>query len=114
MSTDCIFCKIARGEIPCEKIFEDNGVIAFKDLHPAAPIHYLIIPKTHIPTLNDVAPENSFLLGKMLSTASLLAKEAGIAEGGYRTIINCNKDAGQVVFHLHMHLLGGKNLRSMG
>lgn len=114
MSASCIFCKIVHGEIPCEKIFEDGDLIAFKDIHPAAPVHYLIVPKVHIPTLNDVSTDKTSLLGKMLTTASELAKKAGIHEDGYRTIINCNKNAGQVVFHLHMHLLGGRDLRSMG
>lgn len=114
MSDSCIFCKIARSEIPADKIFEDNEFLAFKDIRPAAPTHFLIIPKTHIPTLNDTTPGDTLLLGKMLATARNLAKKAGIAESGYRTIINCNRGAGQMVFHLHMHVLGGKPMGQMG
>lgn len=111
---DCIFCKIIKGEIPADKVFEDDDVIAFKDIAPAAPTHILIVPKLHIPTLNDVSKDQLPILSTMLSTASSLAKKFGIAEKGYRTIINCNRGAGQVVFHLHLHLLGGRPLETMG
>lgn len=111
---DCIFCKIINGEIPADKVFEDDDVVAFKDIAPAAPTHILIVPKLHIPTLNDVSKDQLPILSTMLSTASNLAKKLGIAEKGYRTIINCNRGAGQVVFHLHMHLLGGRPLETMG
>lgn len=113
MSTDCIFCKIANGEIPAEKLFEDNEIVAFNDIHPAAPVHMLIIPKEHIATLNDTEGQQ-LLLGRMLITVKDLAKKTGIAQSGYRTIINCNRGAGQVVFHLHMHVLGGRPLDAMG
>lgn len=114
MADECIFCKIVKGEIPAEKILEDENLIAFRDIRPAAPTHILIVPKTHIPTLNDVSPDDTLLLGKMLSAARDLAKKMGIAESGYRTIINCNRGAGQEVFHLHMHVMGGRPLIAMG
>ncbi|MBT3182446.1 MAG: histidine triad nucleotide-binding protein [Deltaproteobacteria bacterium] len=114
MSTDCIFCKIANGEIPSEKIFEDEEIIAFNDINPAAPKHMLIVPKEHIPTLNDLQERHVPLIGKMFATAKDLAKKTGISESGYRTIINCNGDSGQEVFHIHLHVLGGARLGRMG
>lgn len=110
--SDCVFCKIVKGEIPTEKILNDKNLIAFKDIRPAAPIHILIVPKAHIPTLNDAVDET--LLGKMLTAAKDIAKKSGIAETGYRTIINCGRGAGQEVFHLHLHVLGGRPLAVMG
>ena len=114
MADECIFCRIAKGEIPSEKIMEDDEIIAFKDIRPAAPVHILVIPKIHIPTLNDVTADKLPLLGKMVGAARDLAKKFGIAESGYRTIINCNKGAGQEVFHLHLHVLGGRPVGAMG
>lgn len=111
---DCIFCKIAKGEIPAEKVLEDDSIVAFKDIRPAAPVHVLIIPKTHLATLNDITLDTAALLGRMLSAAKDVAEKAGIAQSGYRTIINCNRGAGQEVFHLHMHVLGGRPLGAMG
>lgn len=111
---DCIFCKIAKGEIPAEKLLDDGEVIAFRDIHPAAPVHVLIIPKTHVPTLNDLSDQGASIMGKMSVAARDLAKKLGVAESGYRTVVNCNRGAGQEVFHLHMHLLGGRQLGSMG
>lgn len=110
---DCIFCKIAKGEIPAEKVMEDDTVVAFRDIHPAAPVHVLVIPKAHLPTLNDAGGEAA-LLGRMLTAAREVAAKAGIAQSGYRTIINCNRGAGQEVFHLHLHVLGGRPLGPMG
>ncbi len=103
---DCIFCKIIRGEIPCKKVYEDEDVLAFHDINPAAPIHFLIIPKKHIVSLANVGPEDTPLLGKLLGLVPKLAKENGCA-GGFRTIINTGKDGGQAVAHLHIHVLGG-------
>lgn len=114
MADECIFCKIVNGEIPAEKIMENSELVAFKDIHPAAPTHILIVPKEHIPTLNDMTAEKSNLAAAMLLAARDIAKKLGIAETGYRTIINCNRGAGQVVFHLHMHLLGGRPMDAMG
>lgn len=109
MATDnCIFCQIAAGEIPAEIFFDDGEVIAFRDIHPVAPTHLLIIPKKHIATANEFSDEDTILIGKLSLTASRLAKELRIAEHGYRMVMNCNRDAGQTVFHVHMHLLAGR------
>jgi len=107
---DCIFCKIARKEIPGRIAYENERVIAFHDLFPAAPTHVLIIPKTHYSTLNEVPPEQDALLGELMGTASRLAAELGIAESGFRLVMNCNPDGGQSVYHIHLHLLGGRKL----
>jgi histidine triad (HIT) family protein len=105
---DCIFCKIATGEIPAERLFEDDQVVAFRDLNPQAPVHVLIIPKRHIATLNAVEPEDEALLGHLFGAARQVAAQEGFAEAGYRTVINCNEAGGQTVFHVHLHLLGGR------
>ena len=110
----CIFCKIARGEVPAGKLFEDDDLVAFDDINPAAPVHFLVIPKRHVATLDDVAEGDAPLLGKMLTVASRIARAKGVAQSGYRQVINCRKAAGQVVFHLHLHVLGGRDMRSMG
>ena len=107
---DCIFCKIVKEEIPATIIYRDEHVIAFNDLHPRAPIHQLIIPRRHIATLNDIQPQDTETLGKLFQAAKQLAQKAGIAEPGYRVVMNCNADAGQQVFHIHLHLLGGRGL----
>lgn len=107
---DCIFCKIIKGELPTEKVYEDENMLAFNDLHPRAPIHQLIVPKKHIATLNDLTEEDTELVGTMVQTARYLAEKATISKSGYRTVFNCNKDGGQEIFHLHLHLLGGRAL----
>ncbi|HEX6590693.1 MAG TPA: histidine triad nucleotide-binding protein [Moraxellaceae bacterium] len=107
---DCIFCKIANKDIPGKIAFENERVIAFHDLFPQAPTHILIIPKTHYSTLNDVPASESALLGELVSTATVIAKEQGLAENGYRVVMNCNKDGGQSVYHIHLHLLAGRQL----
>ena len=112
--SDCIFCKIVRGEIPSKKIYENDDVVAFDDIHPAAPVHFLVVPKKHIETLDDATDADRGLLGEMLTTAARLAREKGVSEEGYRQVINCRKAAGQVVFHLHLHILGGRDMRAMG
>jgi histidine triad (HIT) family protein len=114
MADECIFCKIAKGEIPAEKVLETEGLVAFKDIHPVAPTHVLIVPREHIPTLNDLTGEKMDIATDLLSAARDVAKKLGIAESGYRTIINCNRGAGQEIFHLHVHVLGGRPLQSMG
>jgi histidine triad (HIT) family protein len=114
MSTDCIFCKIASGDIPSKKIFEDDEILAFEDVNPQAPVHFLVIPKAHIPTLDDVKEDQSALLGKMMVTAARIAGERGIADAGYREVINCREQGGQVVFHLHLHIMGGRKMGKMG
>ncbi len=109
--SDCLFCKIVSGEISTDFVYKDENVIAFRDINPQAPTHILIIPREHIETLNDIDQSHVELLGAMQLTASYLAKEEGINEKGFRTVFNCNRAAGQTVFHIHLHLLGG---RSMG
>ena len=108
--TDCIFCKIAQHEIPGKIAFENERIIAFHDLFPQAPTHILIIPKQHYSTLNDVPASEAALLGELVTTASMLAKELGVDEKGYRVVMNCNKDGGQSVYHIHLHLLAGRQL----
>lgn len=105
--SDCIFCRIVKGEIPAKKVYEDDDVLAFHDIHPHAPVHFLLIPKTHVPSLTDCSAEHSPVLGKMLSLAPRLAQEQGCKEG-FRTIINTGRVGGQEVFHLHIHVLGGQ------
>ncbi|KPV57139.1 MULTISPECIES: histidine triad nucleotide-binding protein [Paenibacillus] len=107
---DCIFCKIVEGSIPSKKVFENEHVVAFHDIHPAAPVHILIIPKKHIASMNDVGADDWHLLGEIHSAAQQIAKEQGVAESGYRLINNCGKHSGQEVFHIHYHLLGGEKL----
>ncbi|ANE47312.1 HIT family hydrolase [Paenibacillus swuensis] len=107
---DCIFCKIVEGSIPSSKVFEDEFVLAFRDIQPAAPTHILIIPKKHIATMNDVAEEDYAIIGDIHRAAQHIAREQGIAETGYRLINNCGTDSGQLVFHIHYHLVGGENL----
>ena len=104
--SDCIFCKIIRGEIPSKKVYEDDDVYAFHDIHPAAPVHLLLIPKLHIDSLATANDEHAVLLGKLLLLAPRLAKQHGL-ETGFKTTINTGRDGGQVVFHLHLHVLGG-------
>ena len=107
---DCIFCKIIEGSIPCEKVYENENILAFRDIHPAAPVHVLIIPKKHIETMNDVTAEDMYLVGEIHKSAQQIAKEVNIADSGYRLINNCGAQGGQVVYHLHYHLLGGTKL----
>ncbi|MDR1012298.1 MAG: histidine triad nucleotide-binding protein [Coxiellaceae bacterium] len=104
---ECIFCKIVNGVLPANVVYEDEKIIAFDDIYPKAPYHKLIIPREHIPTLNELVPENKDLISEMIFLAKKLAKEYKIDRSGYRILINCNHDSGQVVFHLHLHLLGG-------
>jgi len=108
--TDCLFCRLAAREIPTEIVFESDNIFAFKDIDPKAPYHVLIIPKKHIPTLNDIGEEEKKIMGELLLAAKQIATHLGIDETGYRTIINCNADGGQEVFHLHLHLLGGRKM----
>lgn len=104
--SDCIFCKIARGEIPSKKVYEDDDLYAFHDIHPIAPVHFMLIPKLHLPSLQEADDSHMALLGKMLLRAPKLAKEQGL-ENGFRTVINTGKGGGQEVFHLHIHIIGG-------
>ncbi|MAC46044.1 MAG: histidine triad nucleotide-binding protein [Oceanospirillum sp.] len=107
---DCLFCKIIAREIPADIVFEDDDVLAFRDIDPKAPEHILIIPKRHIATLNDLQEEDCALVGHLQFTAQKIAKELGMAEEGYRVVMNCNEAGGQTVYHIHMHLLGGRSM----
>ncbi len=109
--SDCLFCKIIAGEIPSEMVYRDEQVTAFRDINPVAPTHILIIPNKHIPTINDLTPEDETLVGHLFTTGRALAKEEGIDESGYRLIINVNRDGGQEIYHLHLHLIGGQKMR---
>jgi histidine triad (HIT) family protein len=108
MSADpnCIFCKIVAGQIPAKKVFEDDELLVFHDIHPWAPVHVLVVPKTHIATLSEVGPEHAGMLGRMLGLAPKLMAQLGVS-GGFRTVINTGPDGGQEVYHLHMHVMGG-------
>ncbi|ACY84729.1 purine nucleoside phosphoramidase [Edwardsiella piscicida] len=110
MAEETIFSKIIRGEIPADVVYQDELVTAFRDISPQAPSHVLIVPNRLIPTVNDVQPQDEAALGRMISAAAKIARQEGIDENGYRLVINCNRDAGQEVFHIHMHLLGGRPL----
>ena len=107
---DCIFCKIVAGQIPSDVVYTDDKVIAFRDIYPMAPVHLLIIPREHIASLNDINEHQILLIGHMVLVAKQLAKQQGIATKGYRVVINCGPQGGQEVQHLHMHLLGGREL----
>ena len=108
---DCIFCKIINGEIPSTNVYRNEQVTAFRDLNPAAPTHILIVPNKHIDSVNVLASEDEQLIGHLFTTARQLAAQEGIAEGGYRLIINTNADAGQTIFHIHLHLMGGAPMK---
>ncbi len=110
MSTDTIFSRIVRGEAPAQIVYQDEDVTAFRDVNPVAPTHILIVPNKPIATLNEAGAEDQALLGKLLLTAQRIAGEMGIAEQGYRVVINCNAQGGQSVYHLHLHLLGGRRM----
>jgi len=106
--SDCLFCKMAAGEIKPDVVYEDERVLAFRDIRPQAPLHVLIIPKQHIATLNDI--EDAALAGHLLQTAANIAKQQGFDESGYRTVFNCNRHGGQEVYHLHLHVLAGRKM----
>lgn len=108
---DCLFCKIAAKEIPAKIVHEDEELVAFEDISPQAPVHLLVIPRQHISRLNDLEPEHDELVGKIVRLAKKLAKERDIDQAGYRVVMNCNEGAGQSVFHIHLHLLGGRAMQ---
>ena len=110
--SDCLFCKIARGEIPCRKVYEDDEVLAFHDIKPVAPVHFMLVPKLHLATLADAGDEHAALLGRMMLLAPRLAREQGL-DTGFRTVINTGKGGGQEIFHLHIHVIGGGNIPPM-
>ncbi len=107
---DCLFCKIIGREIPATIVYEDDRVLAFNDINPQAPTHVLVVPKQHIPSLNELSPEHDAIVGELVRRAAKIAQERGISAGGFRTVFNTNRDAGQTVFHIHLHLLGGRHL----
>ena len=106
---DCLFCSIAAGDIPCTEVFSDGDFLAFRDIDPKAPTHVLIIPRRHIASLDDLTDDDANLVGRLLIRATALARNEGLAPGGYRFVINCGDDGGQTVGHLHLHLLGGRS-----
>ena len=110
MSDDCLFCKIAAGDISAKIIYQDDNVVAFEDISPQAPHHVVIIPQEHIATVNDLQSEHTALVGKLVTTAKSIAADCGFADQGYRLVMNCNAAGGQTVFHVHLHLLGGRSL----
>ena len=105
----CLFCRIVAGEIPAKKVYEDDRMIAFEDINPQAPMHVLVVPREHIATLNDMTASHDELVGAMVRQAGALAQARGYGPRGYRTVFNCNADAGQTVFHIHLHVLGGRS-----
>jgi len=106
--SSCLFCRIVAGEIPSSRVYEDERLIAFEDISPQAPMHVLVVPRQHIATLNDLTAEHDGLVGEMIRRAAAIAAERGHADTGYRTVFNCQEGAGQTVFHLHLHVLGGR------
>ena len=108
--TDCLFCKIIDGEIPADIVFESDTAMAFRDINPQAPTHVLVIPRKHIATINDIEPGDEAIVGSLYSAARQIAEAEGIADEGYRAVMNCNAQAGQTVFHIHLHVLGGRTL----
>lgn len=108
--SDCLFCKMIAGEIPTDVVYQDDDVFAFRDINPQAPLHVLIIPKTHIATINDLESDHAQLTGKLFLAAKKIAADEGVSEPGYRTVMNCNAEAGQTVFHIHLHLLAGRQM----
>ncbi|MDI3547725.1 MAG: histidine triad family protein [Halanaerobiales bacterium] len=111
MMQDCLFCKIANEELDTDFVYQDDKVVVFKDINPQAPVHLLIVPRKHIPTILDLKEEDKELVGYIYLLAARLAREEGIAEDGFRVVSNCNEQGGQTVFHIHFHLLGGRNLQ---
>lgn len=108
LTMSCLFCKIVANEIPSSRVYEDEQVVVFKDIDPKAPIHYLVIPRSHIPTINDLTSEDTELVGHMVQTAKKIAIQQGFADNGYRLVFNVNDDGGQLIHHIHLHILGGR------
>ncbi len=108
--SDCIFCKIGAGEIPSDKVYEDDSLFGFRDIQPQAPVHIVVVSKKHIPTMNDFTEADSELASRMLLACRKIARDEGLSERGYRIVINCNSDGGQSVFHVHAHVLGGRKM----
>ena len=108
--SDCLFCKIVKGDIPADIVYQDDNIIAFRDLNPQAPVHFLVIPKKHISTINDIQVEDAELIGNLYITAKAVAKQEAMDESGYRCVMNCNDDGGQTVRHIHLHVLGKRQM----
>ena len=108
---DCLFCKIVGREVPASIVYEDDRVIAFNDIKPQAPTHVLVVPKRHIESLNDLQPGDDQIVGELIRRAAAIAKDRGVSAGGFRTVFNTNRDGGQTVFHIHVHLLGGRRMQ---
>lgn len=104
----CLFCRIVAGELPASIVYQDEELVAFNDINPQAPVHVLVVPRRHIASLNELVEADDALLGAMIRRAAAIARERGVSQSGYRTVFNCNRDAGQSVFHVHLHLLGGR------
>ena len=107
---DCLFCKIVKREVPASIVYEDDRVLAFNDINPQAPTHILVIPKQHVATLNELSPDHDAMIGELVRRAAAIAKDRGLSAGGFRTVFNTNREAGQTVFHVHLHLIGGRRL----
>ena len=107
---ECLFCKIIDGEISASIVYEDDHIVAFNDINPQAPTHVLVVPRRHIGSLNELSPDDDALVGEIVRRAAAIAKQRGISSGGYRAVFNTNRDAGQTVFHIHLHLLGGRTM----
>ena len=112
--SNCLFCRIVAGELPSTRVYEDEELVAFRDIQPAAPVHVLVVPREHVPTTDDLEPAHAGLVGRMVLAAARIAREEGLADAGYRLVLNCREDGGQVVFHLHLHILGGRRLSTLG
>lgn len=110
MPSPCLFCRVIAGDAPANMLYEDDRLVVIQDVRPQAPLHVLVIPRRHIPTLNDLSPEDDGLVGEMFRRAAVVARERGTADAGYRTVFNCNRQAGQSVYHIHLHVLGGRPL----
>ena len=110
MTQSCLFCRIIAGERPARFVHQDERLVAIEDINPQAPVHVLVIPRRHIATLNDLTPEEEGLVGELVRRAAIIAKDRGIDQSGYRTVFNCNRGAGQSVFHIHLHVLGGRRM----
>ena len=110
MTQDCLFCKIAKGEIPSDFVYEDDSVVAFRDINPQAPLHVLVIPRQHVEKISQLEQNDTALVARMIAAANCIAAEQNIAENGYRLVLNCGADGGQEVYHIHLHLLGGRKM----
>jgi histidine triad (HIT) family protein len=108
--SDCLFCKIAEGKIPAKLVHQDQDTVAFEDINPQAPLHVLVIPRRHVATMNDLGPDHDQVMGKLYRVAATIAKERGVAESGWRAVMNANRQGGQLVFHVHLHVLGGRQM----